>query len=644
VCKQQATSYVWVVGAFLIVFTLLGFSGAAAAQYNEAPMLAQQVQAGLLPPVDERLPENPAIVEPVEQIGKYGGTLRTTTIAANSILGPHVILMGEGLLRTDTDYQTIVPNLAERWEFSDDYRVLTLYLRKGVRWSDGAPFTADDIMFWWEDVQLNEDLFPSGPSRRNWYAGGERMNLVKVDDYTIRMEFAVPNPLILRRLAHGPGMEMVDYPKHYLKQFHPKYTPMEEIQKMLDAEGFDFWYQLFEDRAERSFSMSMNPDLPSIDAYYLKTKEPERLVFERNPYYWKTDPEGNQLPYIDQILVRKAADITTANAWIVTGQDDFNGFHTSLQQLPTYRQYEQQSDYRILLYRGTFGTEVLIQFNQTIEDPVLREIFQDVRFRRAMSHAINREEINEVLYFGLGEPRNTTVLPIASAYKEEFAKAYIEYDPDLANQLLDEMGLDKRDSEGFRLRPDGRRLSITIDYTESDTPKTPTLELVKEYWEAVGVQTQLNYMTNTLVAERATANLIQVGIHHADRSTDPLVFTEPFWYAPVQVGWEQTTWPLYAQWYNTGGAAGEEPPEHVKELIDIFNAMQRTTDEDERVQLLQQLLQRQAENLWTLGTVGNAPFVIVVQNAVRNVPETGWWGWDGYFGYPYHPEQFYLDR
>lgn len=643
-CKQQATSYVWVVGAFLIVFTLLGFSGVAAAQYNEAPMLAQQVQAGLLPPVDERLPENPAIVEPVEQIGKYGGTLRTTTIAANSILGPHVILMGEGLLRTDTDYQTIVPNLAERWEFSDDYRVLTLYLRKGVRWSDGAPFTADDIMFWWEDVQLNEDLFPSGPSRRDWYAGGERMNLVKVDDYTIRMEFAVPNPLILRRLAHGPGMEMVDYPKHYLKQFHPKYTPMEEIQKMLDAEGFDFWYQLFEDRAERSFSMSMNPDLPSIDAYYLKTKEPERLVFERNPYYWKTDPEGNQLPYIDQILVRKAADITTVNAWIVTGQDDFNGFHTSLQQLPTYRQYEQQSDYRILLYRGTFGTEVLIQFNQTIEDPVLREIFQDVRFRRAMSHAINREEINEVLYFGLGEPRNTTVLPIASAYKEEFAKAYIEYDPDLANQLLDEMGLDKRDSEGFRLRPDGRRLSITIDYTESDTPKTPTLELVKEYWEAVGVQTQLNYMTNTLVAERATANLIQVGIHHADRSTDPLVFTEPFWYAPVQVGWEQTTWPLYAQWYNTGGAAGEEPPEHVKELIDIFNAMQRTTDEDERVQLLQQLLQRQAENLWTLGTVGNAPFVIVVQNAVRNVPETGWWGWDGYFGYPYHPEQFYLDR
>lgn len=643
-CKQQATSYVWVVGAFLIVFTLLGFSGVAAAQYNEAPMLAQQVQAGLLPPVDERLPENPAIVEPVEQIGKYGGTLRMTTIAANSILGPHVILMGEGLLRTDTDYQTIVPNLAERWEFSDDYRVLTLYLRKGVRWSDGAPFTADDIMFWWEDVQLNEDLFPSGPSRRDWYAGGERMNLVKVDDYTIRMEFAVPNPLILRRLAHGPGMEMVDYPKHYLKQFHPKYTPMEEIQKMLDAEGFDFWYQLFEDRAERSFSMSMNPDLPSIDAYYLKTKEPERLVFERNPYYWKTDPEGNQLPYIDQILVRKAADITTVNAWIVTGQDDFNGFHTSLQQLPTYRQYEQQSDYRILLYRGTFGTEVLIQFNQTIEDPVLREIFQDVRFRRAMSHAINREEINEVLYFGLGEPRNTTVLPIASAYKEEFAKAYIEYDPDLANQLLDEMGLDKRDSEGFRLRPDGRRLSITIDYTESDTPKTPTLELVKEYWEAVGVQTQLNYMTNTLVAERATANLIQVGIHHADRSTDPLVFTEPFWYAPVQVGWEQTTWPLYAQWYNTGGAAGEEPPEHVKELIDIFNAMQRTTDEDERVQLLQQLLQRQAENLWTLGTVGNAPFVIVVQNAVRNVPETGWWGWDGYFGYPYHPEQFYLDR
>ena len=366
------------------------------------------------------------------------------------------------------------------------------------------------------------------------------------------------------------------------------------------------------------------------------------LRFERNPYYWKVDAEGNQLPYIDGVRVHKASNITTVNAKIITGEEDFNGFHTSLQQLTTYKQYEEQGDYRILLYNGTFGTEVLIQFNQTWEDPVWQQLARDVRFRRAMSLAIDRDEINNTLYFGLGEPRNTSVLSNSVAYEEEFARSYAYYDPDEANRLLDELGLDKRDSAGFRLRPDGKRMSIVIEYCEADTPKTPTLELVKAHWDAVGVHTTLKLISNTLESERAMANQIQVGIHHADRSTDPLFFTEPYWYAPIQYGWEQNTWPLWAQWYTTGGTAGEEPPEHVRYLIDIYERMQTTTDEDERIELGKELLRQQAENLWTLGTVGSAPFVIIVKNNLRNVPETGWWGWDGYFGYPYHPEQFFF--
>ena len=629
--------------SLLIAVMAIALGASVALAYNEAPMLQERVAKGLLPPVEERLPENPQVVQVVERIGDYGGIIDSSSIAADSLLGPHNFLMGEGMLRTDTDYSTIVPNMAESWELSDDAMTLVLHLRKGVKWSDGHPFTADDILFWWEDVELNEELRPAGPNRRVWQPGGEPMKVRKIDDYTIELSFAKPHPLILRNLAHGHGMTMLNFPKHYLKQFHPKYTPMEELEKMVAAtDAFDEWYQLFWDKARNDFAVSLDLGCPTLDAFVLVEREPGMLRFERNPYYWKVDAEGNQLPYIDGVRVHKASNITTVNAKIITGEEDFNGFHTSLQQLTTYKQYEEQGDYRILLYNGTFGTEVLIQFNQTWEDPVWQQLARDVRFRRAMSLAIDRDEINNTLYFGLGEPRNTSVLSNSVAYEEEFARSYAYYDPDEANRLLDELGLDKRDSAGFRLRPDGKRMSIVIEYCEADTPKTPTLELVKAHWDAVGVHTTLKLISNTLESERAMANQIQVGIHHADRSTDPLFFTEPYWYAPIQYGWEQNTWPLWAQWYTTSGTAGEEPPEHVRYLIDIYERMQTTTDEDERIELGKELLRQQAENLWTLGTVGSAPFVIIVKNNLRNVPETGWWGWDGYFGYPYHPEQFFF--
>jgi len=628
----------------LVALVVLSLS-AVAHGYNEAPMLKELVEAGKLPAVAERLPTNPQVVQVVERIGDYGGTIRASSIAADSLLGPHGFLMGEGILRTDTDYSTVVPNIAESWELSDDAKTLVLKFREGIKWSDGVPFTADDIMFWWEDIEMNEEIRPAGPDRRAWCPAGEPMKVRKIDDYTVELNFAVAHPLIIKRLAHGYGMAMVNFPKHYLKQFHPKYTPMEELEKMVAADdAYDYWYQMLLDKASESFGILMEPEAPTLDAFVVVAKEPGVIRLERNPYYWKVDPEGNQLPYVDKVVVKKASNITTVNSLIITGEEDFNGFHTSLQNLSTYKQYEQQGDYRILLYNGTFGTEVLIQINQTWEDPVWQEIARDVRFRRAMSLAINREEINQTLYFGLGEPRQATVLPICSSFEPEFATAYAHYDIDEANRLLDEVGLDKRDAAGYRLRPDGKRFTITIEYCEADTPKTPTLELVREYWEAAGVNTSLKLISNTLESERAVANQIQVGIHHADRSTDPLFYHEPFWYAPIQLGWEQNTWPVWSRWYTSKGTQGEEPPAHVMELLDIFTEMQTTLDSTRRIELGRELLRRQAENLWVLGTVGNAPYVVIVKNNLRNVPETGWWGWDGYFGYPYHPEQFFFEK
>ena len=271
-------------------------------------------------------------------------------------------------------------------------------------------------------------------------------------------------------------------------------------------------------------------------------------------------------------------------------------------------------------------------------------IVGDFRFRKAMSVAIDRDEINNTLYFGLGEPRQATVLPICSSFEPEFATAHAYYDPDEANKLLDEIGLDKRDNSGFRLRPDGKRFTLTVEYCESDTPKTPTLELVREFWEAVGVSTSLKLISNTLVAERVPANEVQVGVHHNDYVTNPLFYHDPCRFVPIKIGWSYSTWPLWGRWYVSGGQQGEEPPAEVMELIDIYTEMQTTLDDAERVELGKKLLRRHAENLWLLGTVGNAPYVIIAKNNLRNIPETGWWGWDGYFAYPYSPEQFFLEQ
>lgn len=310
--RKRVLSLLIAILALSLLVTSVAFA------YNEAPMLRDRVLRKELPPVNERLPENPQVVPVIERIGDYGGTLDTSSIASDSLLGPHNIVMGEAMLRTDSDYSTVVPNVAESWELSEDAKSLTLRLRKGIKWSDGVPFTANDLLFWWEDVELNPEIRPSGPNRRVWQPGGEPMKLTKIDDYTVRLDFARPHPLIIRHLAHDQGMSMLNFPKHYLKKFHPKYTPMEELEKMVAADdAYDYWYQMFLDKARADFGVAMNPECPTLDAFMVVEKQPGMIRLERNPYYWKVDAEGNQLPYIDGIRVHKASNVTTVNSKIM---------------------------------------------------------------------------------------------------------------------------------------------------------------------------------------------------------------------------------------------------------------------------------------------------------------------------------------
>ncbi len=634
-----------IVGFLAGVICLLGVTSVMA--YNEAPMLRVRVAAGELPPVEERLPEEPLVIEPVEEIGQYGGMLRTLTLSPTTY-GDAGLFLYAPMLSLTPDLKTIKPGIAKGWKLSEDGKTLTLYLRKGMRWSDGAPFTADDIMFWYEDIILDDELVPVKPSV--WSPGGELMKMEKIDDYTVQMRFAAPHPFATTYLAHSFGWAGAFFlPKHYLKQFHPRYVPTEKLEEMVKEKGFDQWYQLFFARGRYFQGMlsPTNPDLPTLSAYILKDIQPGYRFLERNPYYWQVDTEGNQLPYVDKILLTLVENEEMYAAKVITAQVDFAAIQTSVKDLSLYMENEEKGDYRVIVWQSCAGADIYFQPNLTyLEDLVLRDLFRDVRFRRALSLAIDREEINEVVYYGLAIPRQYTVIPGCNYYEEEFSKAFAEYDPEKANRLLDEMDLKWDKNHQWRLRPDGERLTWTIEYCPLWGPRTAVSELVKEQWKDIGVDVALKEISLELDIVRYPGNQVAMGNWVGSGSTDLMFIVWGGWvWWPTIVGLAETTWPEWARWHLTKGEEGEEPPPEVKKLHQLHEELVTTVDQKERIRIGKEILRIHAENVWNIGTVGLAPRIIIANNNLQNVPEEKiYWDWDSLFGYYVHPAQFFFKQ
>ena len=616
-------------------------------KFNEAPILESMVVAGSLPSVEERLPEEPQILEPREEIGQYGGTVRTFhwwPYPSSSLT------VGNALFRIGTDASTIVPNIAKGWEYSEDGKTLTIYLRKGMKWSDGELFTVDDILFWFEDIYQNEELVPSIPDE--WSPGGELMQLEKIDDYTVRWKFAASYPAAITYLAHYQGAQAPQWrspygvfaPKHYLEQFHIKYNP--EADELAKEEGFDHWYELFLDRSDAANGLVFNPGTPALSAWVVTKKEPGYLVCERNPYYWKIDTEGNQLPYINRHLAGMVESPEIIEAKIITGEVDFADSYAGakLESYPIYKEYEKEGGYKVLRYLNTYASDLAVQPNQTSKDPVLRKIFQDVRFRRALSLAIDREEISEVLFFGIAEPRQASVLDSSMYFEPGSSTAYIEYDPERANQLLNEMGLEWDKDHEYRLRPDGERLEVLFEYfPEICAGVTSILEMVKEHWKEIGFSVTLKSEEVGLYVTRAEANEIDMGAYTSSQATDIMFLSWPFTFFPVKVNQAAVWSSEWARWYETNGEKGEEPPAHMKGLQEVYEEMRTTTDKDKMIELGKEACRAQAENLWTIGTL-RLPIVLIVKDNLQNFPEEGIWGWDTWYIDGYYPEQFFFKQ
>ncbi len=600
-----------------------GFVSFAQERYHEAPMMAELVGQGKLPPVRERLPEEPLIVEPIEKTGKYGGTLRFFVIGADWPTFTRTIGY-EPLVRWawDTDFTTVLPNIAKSWEISPDGREFTFYICKGIKWSDGEPFTVDDILFWYEDILCNKELTPVFPEHLT--VDDKPLVVEKVDDYTVKFKFSGPYGTFLQRSA---CVEMEYWaPKHYLFQFHPKYIGIDKANELARDAGYDAWYKFF----AKNYSWVENPDRPVLYAWKL-TSSPTAgriVIAERNPYYWKVDPDGNQLPYIDRLSYETLTDTQVAVMKTLAGEFDLvDRMVLSPENYTLFMEERKRGNYDTRLLKPADMNAAVIQFNLNCEDPVLRAIFNDRRFRIAVSHAINREEIINLIYFGLCEPRQPAPLESSPFYDERYANAYLEYAPDEASRLLDEMGLDEKDKEGYRLRPDGKRLEITIEIAPDYRPDHVDLcELLKKYLADVGIKVESKIESAPLFFQRMSGNQHEAAIWGGDGGME--VLFEARYYIPYG---DSSLWCVeWARWRKTGGKAGEEPPEEIKQMISWYDELIRAQDLEEQKLLMKKILDMHYENLYVIGVCSLPDLFSIVHYRVKNAPE--WW-WDSWM-YP----------
>lgn len=587
-------------------------TGETISEFTEAPSLAERVDAGELPAVLQRMPEQPLVVQPIQEIGTYCGPLTGYGVNPTSFGNDVVSARRQFLIGIYPDLTTFAPQIAESYELSDDATTFTVRLRQGMRWSDGEPATAADILFWYEDIVLNEEITPAIES--NLQPGGEVIQVTQEDDYTVVFTSSVPYPVIIEYLATNA----VFVPRHYLEQWHIDYNP--EVESIAEAEGFDTWVQLFQSRNAIADDQ-VNPDRPVLDPWaFTRTDDLGNKYYERNPYYWKVDTQGQQLPYAESEVRVLTGNIETTILQIRNGDIDFGAEQIQLQHIAVLREGEEAGNYRALLWQGVTGAERRYQLNLTVQDPVLREIFNDVRFRQALSLGINRDEINETLFFGQATPRQFTVPPSVTLYEDWMGEHFVELDVEGANQLLDEMGLERRESDGLRLRPDGEPLQFTI---EDSTFNEAMDELIVEYWLELGIDAQIRSITRELYAERALANELQASVWFGDIVDEVNIRLRPVSFRPP---WGIDTVPhsgaLWHRWYTTDGAEGEEPPEEIRSLYELADEFQQTIrDTPEFEEVGTALLTQNLEGLYVIGTVGLAPAVVVAANNLRNFPE-----------------------
>ncbi len=634
---QAARSILRALGYVIAVGVLVWVPAKGAWAFNESPVLSKLVQEGKLPAVGKRLPPSPVVLTPLERPGLFGGVWRMAYTGVSDLGGATRILY-DPLVRWSPDYQ-VVPNLAEKWDTSEDGRTFTFHLVKGVRWSDGEPFTADDILFYFEDIVMNKELTATIPK---WLSpSGAPPKATKVDDYTVRIEFDQPYSLFLEQLACPHGMELVTKPKHFLRKFHKKYADPAELAALVKEKKASTWTHVFQDVSDLRRCLFVDSRYPSLCAWIATVPAPaQRFIMERNPYYWKVDTKGSQLPYIETV----ASELQNQSANIVlkaiAGELDFQGRHLGgMQNSVLLLASLGTGKYKLVPKKSSASVGLLLAPNLNHKEPVLRKILSDARFRIAISHAINRNELNKIIYLGKGEPRQAAPLKESQFYSPSYEKAYLDYDPKKAEALLDEMGL-RKGKDGKRMRPDGQPLRISLDVQIAPQTWVDTAEILAANIKSVGIDTEVKTETKELLRQRIQTASHDIALWSGDGGLECLL--EPRWYFPYSS--ESFNAPLYAQWFQSGGAKGEEPPPEIREVMGTYNQILQTVSDEKKKELFASIIAANEKNLWVIGLVYPPPDYYVVAPTMFNVPKKDFESWPYPNPGPIHPEQFFFDK
>lgn len=581
--------------------------------FNEAPMLADLVQQGQLPPVEQRLPKNPVVVDGIDGPGNYGGTIRRGYSGVSDYFGPNKVQQVS--LVWYNDDLTLRPDLAESWEVSEDAKTWTFKLREGTKWSDGKDFTTDDFKWWYENVLQNETLANLPNTGRSAYVTGLDRRVMQAefpDKLTAVFTFEHSNPLFIYNVARGQPF----VPAEYMQQFHIDFTDQAEVEAAARAAGFETWDQFFDDR-----NRPLIGERPSVGIWLQANNFGDQLFrMERNPYFAQVDSAGNQLPYVDNVThqIFEAPDAFSSR--IIAGEVDYQARHITIGNFTLFKENESQGDYRVLL--GVTANHVAFQPNHTTKNEKLREFFQNRDVRIALSLAINRQEINDLIFNGTATPRQYSPLPESPQFYEELSNAYIEYNVEQANQLLDQAGYDQKDPQGIRLWKDGSGpISFTIEGTaQPGSADEDAVQTVVRYFADVGIRAAYRGVERALYTQHYNANEIESAFWGGDRTLLPLVAPGIFLGTITDRPWA-VAWGLWRN--NPDDPNAEEPPaDHwIRDMWSAWDQLAVEPDEEKRNQLFTQILDIWAAELPMIGILGELPAPIIAKNGLKGVKE-----------------------
>lgn len=626
---------------------------AVVSKYKEAPMLAELVKAGKLPPVDERLPKDPPVVVPVESVGQYGGTWHG--VSWDNSIPNFKMKLYDPPVRWKPDYTGYEPGLAVSYEWSDDGKTITFRFREGVKWSDGEPFTMKDLKFWWEDLALNEEY---RVIQVPWWArnsDGTPVTMEFPDDYTWVIKFDKAQWIMPYVLAQGFWeWEPLMKPMHYLQQFHPKYNSAgayEELDKK------DRWWE--------------NPDYPTLFAWHVVAyKVGELTTLERNPYYWKVDTEGNQLPYIDRLEVEIIVDPEVRTLQISQGKYEasFRGTDDP-RNIPFLLEQAEAGGYHIqegwmngagawpgwLINQDYHEEQDYDPAKETPKAKEIRELLRNKLFRKGLSVALNRQRLIDVVWDGIGTPQQGTISPQAWHFQsekgkkvfEEWAAADAEYDPELAKQRFDEIGFKDVDGDGFRELPSGEKFELILDLSDwgGKLVATESTEVFAKDLEAVGIKTIINNVIGQPDANlRGNYGLYMLRNMHMSEID---LWTYPDWVFPLRGGGEGSrAFPMQGLYYQTGGKEGWEPaPDSpAAKLQALYKQGLEEPDIEKRHEIVYEAIRIHIEEgPFALGASGDQPMPVVLKNNFHNVPTYGVLGpWAPGSPGNTHPEQYWI--